>query len=1348
MKNLPRDVEAIYPLSSLQQGMLFHSEMALASGVYTEQFIFTLEGNLNQEIFKLAWSEVIRRHAVFRTMFVSLDQEKPRQVVLKKVILPWKVENWRHVAKDIQEARLEALLAADRREGFIANHAPLMRITLIHLATERYQLIWTHHHAIVDGWSWPIVFNDLFSIYRALSKGRSIDLLPVRPFQDHIRWLNDQDQESAKTYWRHYLQGFSAVTPLIMKSGGDKVQSVRTLPEQHEFVLSEDLIVALNTFVRKEKVTLNVLMQGVWALLLSRYSGQQDIVFGKVVSGRPPELEGASTIVGPFINTLPLRIKVNQEEKTNTWLKSLHNSQINQMQYESTPLFDIQRWSDIGGGKELFNSIFVFENYPIDSGLKKMTEGTDIEVANLYFHEQTNYPLSVVVDLNAGVTVQLNYCPYSFESADIERALNHYCILLKNIIRQPDVKLRELEMLGEQETQNITYRWNDTATSHSQKLCIHELFEKQAKETPESVAIVYEDTRLTYDEINKKSNQLAHYLIEQGVSAEVKVGLCLERSPEMIIGLLAILKAGGAYVPIDHEYPQQRIAYILEDSGITLLLTREALSNRLFNRHSVPRCFLDRDWTKFADLPYQNLKPQVSLHNLMYVIYTSGSTGKPKGVMLNHSSFVNHMLWMQRSFNFSTEDAFLQKTPLFFDAAGWEWALPLITGSRLILAKSDGYRDPDYLLNLIAAENVTILQVVPSLLNHLLEDSNCGKLCSLRYLFCGGEPLSVSLCNAFKAKNTDTLVCNLYGPTETTIDSTYWTFNENQQLTTIPIGRPIDNTQIYILDNETRIVPTKVAGELHIGGMGLGRCYLNRAALTATHFIPNPFGEKPGSRLYKTGDLARYLESGDIEFIGRVDNQVKVRGFRVELGEIESILLEQDGVREVAVLAHSDEHDQRNTHLTAYIVTHNETEENDYKLRQALRQVMPKYMVPSFFTFLKSMPLRPNGKINRGALPSPHTQSDSKKPYDFSAVRDVIEFRLIKIWQDLLGIETLGPNDDFFALGGHSILIMRMMSLIKKEFDQELAFSALLENSTISQLAEVIRKKNSTLATKMWTPLVSIQPEGIHTPLFCFHPGGGTVFCYADLAKQLELKEQPIFGLEAMGLLEGQEPYLTIEIAATHAIESIRKKQPEGPYKLLGWSSGGTVAFEMAQQLNRAGETVSFLGLVDTPVFTSKANPITDKVLLESIIAKFCCNDSMDIPDYLFDEDRYTNHNNQVEHIISFVRECVGKTSVIDLNYLERLIKVALSDSKFMKNYRPQVYPAELTLFLATEKTEIDQGGSFHWQPYAKKLIEYETPGNHQLLLSPPNVSVLADLIGNCLDCFYAKNLPRTILTE
>ena len=1059
-----KTVEAIYPLSPMQQGMLFHSLLSPESGAYLVQITYEITGSLSSVVFEKVWQKLGERHSIFRTAFVWENLEKPLQVVGRRVNIPVEQLDWTTIPLTQQSEKLTELLQRQRQQGLNLSSAPLMRVILIKLAEEHYQVIWLYHHLLLDGWSVSSIFKEFLTYYQALSLGKTINIGTPTPYRDYIAWLQKRDSLEAENYWQNTLKGFISPTPLGIGNSKESFRKASPRYNEQERKLSPELTSKLQKLAKQQQLTLNTFIQGSFSLLLSRYSGESDMVFGATVSGRPPALINAESMVGLFINTLPVRVKIKPQQSLIYWLKQLQNQQIEQQQYEYTPLLEIQRHSDVPGDLPLFESLVIFENYPIEPTLKQSLQG--LEINNIQTTEQTNYPLTLYAAITPELTLRLLYDSDRFSSSSINRLLGHLETLLTNISLNPEQQLWEVSLLTNSEKKQLLIEGNREEIKGNNDLRIHQLFERQVEKTPNNTAVIFDDESLTYEQLNKKANQLAHYLQKLGVKPETLVGICLEPSLEMVISLLAILKVGGAYLPLDTNYPEQRLNFMVENSGINYLIGNR--EQGIGNREQVVNWFIDisKIQSKISQEKDTNLDLKINRENLAYVIYTSGSTGIPKGVQIPHRALSNFLISMSKKPGLTDNDTLLSVTTLSFDIAALELYLPLIVGAKLILVSRNIAVEGVTLAQQLETHQVTVMQGTPATWKLLLASGWKGK--KDLTIFCGGEALDITLAQQLQEKSQQ--VWNLYGPTETTIWSSVYEVNSDK----VRLGKPIDNTQFYILDKDYNQVPIGVPGELYIGGMGVARGYLNRPELTAERFIaipPTPL-TKRGERLYKTGDLVRYGEDGEIEYLGRIDYQVKLRGFRLELGEIETILLTHPQIKEAVVIV-------KEQSLIAYIVSPQTPDQPEHPtlprppspppplspspqtppIREFLGEKLPNYMIPSRFVELESLPLTPNGKIDRNALPEPKDRQQLTETY--VSPRTEIERTIATIWQEVLKVERIGINDPFFELGGHSLSMVRVHSKVREAFSSDISLVEMFQYPTISELSTYFERQKS-----------------------------------------------------------------------------------------------------------------------------------------------------------------------------------------------------------------------------------------------------------------------------------------------
>ncbi len=1052
MESMERpDLEDSYRLTPLQEGMLFHRTLAGESGVEIFHIVGRLAEALDPIAFRRAWQRVVDRYAIFRSGFRCPGGQPPVQEVHREASLEWQEEDWRDSSPSEQEKLFAAFLLADRGRGIDLLRPPLIRMALFARAEADWSFVWTMYHGVVDGRSVRAVLIEVFSIYEAFRRGEEPDLPPVEPFRRYIEWLERQDMAAAEVYWRRQLAGFRAPTPLGAVKVTRRLQAAREAHDDREIHLSEERTAALEAFCAERGFTFHTLLQGAWALLLGRYGNSRDVLYGCVKSNRAAVPEGRR-IIGPLINTLVMRVAMAPEMSLGTLLTRLRAQWLAHREHEFVPLGQVRQWSEIPGDARLFESLVLFENYRWNESLRAL--GGAWGHRWLRVHRQPEYPLTLYGFRERRMAVKVIYDRRVFDVTTVARMLGHLERVLASAVENPDLRLDEIDILTQVERAQVLWEWNDTAAAWDLGQTLSSRLAAQARRTPGEVAVLGEGRALTYGVLLDRARRLAAALRAEGVAGESLVGIAAQRSPEMVVGLLGILLAGGAYVPLDPGYPAERLAFMLADSGVRVLLTERHLLSTL-PAGTAPVLFLDpgEPWERRAPLAEEAGHPDAPA----YMIYTSGSTGRPKGVVNTHRGIVNRLLWAQEVLPLGPRDRVLQKTPTGFDVSVWELFWPLLVGARLVLARPGGQQDPTYLARLIAEAEVTTLHFVPSMLQAFLDEPELAGCSTLRRVIASGEPLSGELAARFGRRLGERGVelHNLYGPTEASVEVTWWPVAGETGERPVPIGRPIANTRIRLLAPRGGELPVGVSGELCIGGVQLARGYWRRPDLTAERFVPDPAAIAPGDRLYRTGDLARRMADGTVDFLGRLDHQIKLRGFRIELGEIEATLAASPGVREavVGVLEAGAE-----AWLIAWVVPEEGGASDVAAWREGLRRRLPDYMIPAYFTILDALPLTPSGKVDRRALPAPGVAGLGKRvPY--VAPRTPVEEAVVAIWQDLLRVERVGVQDPFFDLGGHSLLAIRLIATVRDTFGVSVPLLTLFEDSpTVAGLAEAIER--------------------------------------------------------------------------------------------------------------------------------------------------------------------------------------------------------------------------------------------------------------------------------------------------
>jgi len=1172
--------------------MLFHSLASIGSGVDIEEIICSIHERLDVESFQRAWARVVERHAVLRSKFEWEDISEPRQVVIPDVPFKGECFDWKHLAAHEQEEGIETYIQKDRSQGFHIGQVPLMRLALFELGNDKYKFIWSFHHILLDGRAFPLILEEVFTLYEAFVENRDIDLPLPRPYRDYVLWVRERDLAKDEKFWREKLAGFTSPTSLVVDA---LLATERSAMERGGAAVEVRIPASLTSVLRRltssHDISMNTLIEVPGHCCWSRYNDAEDVVYGTTRSCRRASIEGAESMIGLLINTVPVRVKIRKQMKLIDWLKQLREQHSQMHDYIHAPLYEIQRWSDVTHGTPLFESLVVFENYYLDSYMR--AKGGKWVNREFEFRGRTNYPLTLNGYDDDEMILKIKFDEGRFTKDTVERMLGHLQTILQNIPENLDTCVAEIPILTEPERNQLLIKWNAMQTDYPRDKCIHALFEEQAERTPDAIALVFEEQRLAYRELNRRANQIAHYLRKLGVGPEVLVGICAERTLEMIVGLLGILKAGGAYVPMDPDLPAARLAFLAEDSRAPVILTQQNLA-AMIPGIKAEVVYLDAPDFQgaVAGMPDTNPEGGATAGNLAYVIYTSGSTGRPKGVAVEHRQLLNYVwgvcerLAFEPGWNFATVStiaADLGNTVVF---PSW------FTGGCLHVISRDRSTDPTALADYFERHRIDCLKITPAHLAALLTGPHPHKLIPRSRLILGGEASRCDWVEDLRRVAPGCMIFNHYGPTETTVGVLTYRVDgvPNTSSGTLPLGRPLPNSQVYILDGQKELVPVGVPGELYISGDGVARGYWNQPDLTAERFVAHRFRNEAGARMYRTGDRALHLADGNIEFLGRMDDQVKIRGFRIELGEIESVLKDYEVVREAVVMARDNGSGEKR--LVAYIIPEGGQIPSAGALRQHLSRKLPDYMVPTAFVMLEKFTLTPNGKVDRRALPLPEQTRPELEP-TYVAPRTPVEKTLAEMWAEVLGVERVGVNDNFFDMGGHSLLAVRLFIRIRKWTGLDLPLATLLRTPTVRALAELLDPGRATTSVsgksvpgvstedQQWRSLVPIQPKGNRPPVFFIHAGGGNVLNYLGLLQYLET-DQPVYGLQARGVDGVLPPHSSMYEMASHYIAEIRSVQSSGPYFLGGASFGGTVAFEVAQQLMLEGEKVALLALFDT----------------------------------------------------------------------------------------------------------------------------------------------------------------------
>jgi amino acid adenylation domain-containing protein len=1307
------------PLSFAQQRLWFLSQLEAESSAYNERSALRLDGHLDVAALRGALNAIVERHEVLRTTYGITDDGEPVQRIGAAGDIELPVIDISEVAENRRDDEVQRIAAELRGRPFDLSKDMPLRLALIRLSPRSHVLVEVKHHIASDGWSSGIFSHELAALYNSLSQGRPnpLSALPIQ-YADYSlwqrEWLQGEVLEKQLAYWKGQLKDIP-----VLELPMDRPRSALAnhAGAKKTLILSETLTDRLKALSNQQGVTLFMTLLAAFHVLLHRYTGQDDVAVGSPIAGRTrSETEG---MIGFFVNTLVLRAKLSGNPTFKEVLARTRETALQAYEHQDLPFEKLVE--DLHPERDqhqtpFFQVMFAVQNVPranLDMpGLKVAPVEIDSSAAKFDI-------FAAFIEHEREMLLRLVYRAELFEAATIERMLGNFQTLLEGIVANPEQRIGELPLLTEAEKHQILVQWNGTKRDYPSDKSIHQLFEEQVEKSPDGVALVFERHPVTYRELNGRANQLAKYLQRRGVGRGALVAICLDRSVELIVGLLAILKAGGAYVPMDPDYPADRLEFLLRDTGAAVLITEQKMLAQIPVR-DVEIVLLDRDAREILNERDDNLDRDVAAtgDDLAYVIYTSGSTGNPKGVEVCHRG-VNRLLFGVDYARFGAGETFAHLAATSFDASTFEIWGALLHGAKCVLYPQ---RIPAVkeLGDFLHEHKVTTLWFTSSLFNVVIDQAP-EALANVRQLLIGGEALSVPHVRRGLALLPHTQIINCYGPTEsTTFTSCYGIpLGLDASAVSIPIGRPIGNTQVYLLDSRLAPVPVGIAGELYIGGAGLARGYLSSPQLTGEKFIANPFTDEPGAKLYKTGDLARYLPDGNIEFIGRIDNQVKVRGFRIELGEIEAVLAQHSEVKECVVLARETSPGEK--HLAAYVVPAGQQAPQAGELRNFLKTKLPDFMLPSTVSFLDSLPLMTNGKVDRKSLLGLSVEPCGQN-HGYVAPRNDLEEKLAVIWSAALRVERIGIHDNFFELGGHSLMAVRVVSEVEKRMGKYVPLALLFRFPTIAQLAGELRPASHSETA---SSVIAVQPNGSKEPLFCIHGYGA----YAQLARDLA-PDRPVYGIGKH--YTGKRVLRTqVEVLAKEYLKSILAIQPRGPYHLAGHSYGGLVAYEIAQLLQKDGHEVAFMGLIDT-LFPKPR---------KSIIQRFRLN----ILDKWYALARLTGAA-RMGYLAQTVKlsaqwrlkalQCFGYHLIRRKpppELLEFYIDEILFDRQFAKaqaRYRPRPYSGVVHYFKAAENRK----DLVEWQAITnRRLVLHEIPGSHTSIMLEPGLVELSRSIAACL---------------
>jgi amino acid adenylation domain-containing protein len=1351
------------PLSFAQRRLWFLEQLETHGAAYNIPLALHLSGKLNIDALRHGLNTIVARHEALRTVFVARDGE-PVQLIVQELNIDLPVRDLPPLAQAERETAILDFVNEAAQQRFDLAHGPLLRAAVLRLGPEAHVLTLTLHHIVADGWSLGVLLRELATLYRALlgSAAPPDEELPPLPIQyaDYAAWqrawLQGDVLEKQLAFWQRHIEGAPTTIHLPTDRPRPPLQTFHGA--RHTFDLPCSLNAALTAFNQREGVTLFMTLLAAFQSLLHRYIGQDELLIGVPIANRT-RVE-TEPLIGFFVNTLALRANLTGNPSFRELLRRVREAALNAYAHQDLPfeqLVQVLQPERNGSHTPLIQVLFVLQNTPL----------AEFELPGLAITPIEDDGSSVKFDLTLdvtetadGLTAAFKYNTDLFDPSTIARMAGHLYTLLASAIAEPEQRVGCLPLLSAAERHQILDEWNMPPMRFPESAGIHTLIETQALCRPQSVAVVFEDQRLSYAELNRRANQLAHHLRRLGVGPDVPVGICLARSAEIVVALLSVLKAGGCYVPLDPAYPSERLSTIARSAGLSVFVTQATLAERLCADRARLIC-IDTDWHLVEPEPDSNPALLTTADNLAYVLFTSGSTGVPKGVAVAHRQLLNYLHSIQHRLALPSGAAFATVSTFAADLGNTVIFPALCGGGSLHVIAEERISEPDAFAAYMQQHAIDCIKIVPSHLAALLTAAEPACVLPHKLLVLGGEATSWDLLAQVQALKPACRILNHYGPTESTVGVLTYPVHEraaDQRSGMLPLGRPLDNVHMYLLDRYGQPLPVGVPGELYIGGAQLARGYLGRPDLTAEKFLPNPFGTVPGLRLYKTGDVARYRGDGAIEFLGRIDHQIKIRGFRIELGEIEAALLRAPNVREAVVVARTET--PNTPYLVAYVVAAQNKEQSiqeqntpnaeaggssgkaglegagrNSDLRAFLREELPDYMIPSVIVSLAALPLTPNGKIDRRALPEPDPQGIDRVEA-LLAPRDTLELSLVQIWEDLLNISPISVTDNFFDLGGHSLLAVRLMSKIRDRLGQQLPLPVLFQGATIQELATLLRQRSNH---RSQSPLVALQPQGALPPFFCVHPVGGSVLCYIDLARQLGT-DRPFYAFQAPGIEGEQEPSTRLEDLAARYLAALRGFQPEGPYLLGGWSMGGIVAFEMAQQLRAQGVSAVKLVLIDSFVSergmaetdAAGALPISfgaalglDEAALEAELLGQCSAEQ------------------QLRTIVNMAQRARLLTPDVDLVQIRRWFRVYQANMQAMHAYEPRPFAGRLTLLKASEQPPNMNPAAAWARLAAEGVVTHEVPGTHFSLIKKPQVVDLAARLRSWLESAAPAELLR-----
>ncbi len=1292
-----------------------------ANCAYNESFSLSFSGILNQDAMLRALQDLANRHEALRSCF-SADGKYI--CIYKELILEINYQDIADRSTEEQQGFIEDQNKQNALTPCNLVTGPLFKTTLIKLANDKYLLTFIAHHIICDGWSIGIMMQDLGKLYNAYINNELPKLPPAPLFSNYaaeqLTFEQTPEYRNTETYW---LQQFNGSDHTLNIPTDLPRPTLRTYKSRRDdFSLDSKLASSLKQLAKNNGTSFVTTLLAAFEIFLQRLTGQEEIILGLPAAGQ--SATGNFGLVGHCVNLLALRSYPKGELSFKSYLKQRTSTVLDAYEHQQYTFGSLLKSLNIARDASRIPLVSVMFN--IDMGLDDDVKFDGLQhqlISNP--REYENFEIFVNISgRDESLTLEWSYNTRLFKSSTIRNMMDDFEFLLKQLVKNPDVLIGYIPLKNSEELINQLNTWNNTLAIYPKDKGLHQLISQQSQESGDQIAIKFANQSLSYKQLNEKANQLAALLINEGVKKGDKVAFVLDRSEQLVVIMLGIMKTGAIYVPVDPQFPLNRINHMLTDSGAALLITSEDYKERY--QSSAKELLIDNIWPLLDQYPVTDIEIAVNGDDLIYILYTSGSTGLPKGVQIAHHNLINFLYSMQKAPGITTTDKLLAVTTVSFDISGLELFLPLISGAQVIIANSAEAKDGRALLDIIRKESVTIMQATPYTWRIMIE-AGWDSSTPLKVI-CGGEALPKELAEKINIRAES--LWNVYGPTETTIWSTVKQIKADDDI--ITIGRPIDNTAIYILDKYLNPLPAGLAGEIYIGGDGVAKGYLNQPALTAEKFIIDPFSNTPGNKMYRTGDMGKFLENGEIECLGRIDSQIKIRGYRIETGEIEYYLVNQYNIKEAVVLAQPDSNGINK--LVAYLVVGDEFkaefEADQIKgWKMALKTALPDYMVPDNLTIIPAMPLTPNGKIDKKALANKHNKL-AESIRLFIAPRTDVEKLVADIWSEFLGIKNIGIYDNFFELGGHSLIAVQVMTRIEKLTGKRLPLATLFENSTVEKLALMLEMDGKSI---VWDSLVPIKPSGNKMPLYIVHGAGLNVLLFNTLASGMDA-DQPVYGLQAKGLNGIDEPLSNIVDIAAHYNAAIMAQNPTGPYALAGYSFGGIIAFEMAKQFEEQGKQVKMLAMFDTYAYRS---PYFDPWLTTQIKrGKFFARKlsyNLTFPNGFVNTMVHTGKVTKRGLTKIFWKLFKDEKQEGFFGYANKIDEMNVLAEK---HYKLEARNIAIELFRAEDRTfYLDDFEYLGWKPYALKGVNvHQIPGGHNSIFKAPNDKIFASILQNCLN--------------